>query len=102
VKNQLQTSDGRYDKLFERLQAFKKVEHADVMFSLNASLKEEDVTEFVGFMRWRVGENEILWILDPNFGGISVEVIYREGRFLSMGRRVAIGIHAQERLSSIE
>jgi len=106
VKNQPKISDSLYDKLFHRLQkleeAFprfqsgtsptrkvgaapvdklKKVEHTVPMLSLNAALSSEEAQEFDRFIRRNIPDKKILYVVEPKFDGLSVEVVYRDGVF---------------------
>jgi DNA ligase (NAD+) len=106
VKNQPQISDAVYDRLFRRLQeledAFpdlrsdtsptqrvgaapvdelKKVTHAGPMLSLNSALEEKDVRNFYDFIRRNTKEKQVEYVLEPKFDGLSVEVVYENGRF---------------------
>ncbi|MGD2126892.1 MAG: NAD-dependent DNA ligase LigA [Desulfobacteraceae bacterium] len=106
VKNQPEISDAVYDKLFRRLQeledAFpqlqsdtsptrrvgaepvdelKKVEHAEMMLSLNSAVEEKDVKDFYDFVHRRSDKKKIEYVLEPKFDGLSVEVVYEKGRF---------------------
>jgi DNA ligase (NAD+) len=104
VKDQPRISDAVYDKLFKRLQeleeAFpplqsdvsptrrvgappadelKKVKHAEAMLSLNAGLEEEKAREFDDFVRRNTDSQKVVYVLEPKFDGLSVEVVYEEG-----------------------
>jgi len=106
VKNQPRISDAVYDKLFRRLQeledAFpelrsdisptqrvgaepvdelKKVNHAEMMLSLNSALEEKDVKNFHDFIRRKSKGKKVEYVLEPKFDGLSVEVVYEKGRF---------------------
>ncbi len=106
VKNQPKISDAVYDKLFKRLQeleeAFpdfesetsptrkigappvgklKKVEHTVVMLSLNAALEEKEVRDFDDFIRRHTGREQIAYVAEPKFDGLSVEIVYENERF---------------------
>lgn len=106
VKNQPRISDAVYDRLFRRLQeledAFpdlrsdisptqrvgaepvdelKKVRHADPMLSLNSALEEKDVRNFHDFVRRNTKDKQVEYVLEPKFDGLSVEVVYENGRF---------------------
>jgi DNA ligase (NAD+) len=107
VKNQPEISDALYDKLFHRLQeierAFpelrtnssptqkvgappvdehKKVKHIVPILSLNAALDEEEARDFDEFIKKNIDEEKgSLYVVEPKFDGLSVEVVYREGVF---------------------
>jgi len=106
VKNQPVISDATYDRLFKRLQELEdafpdlqtansptrrvgaepaeeleRVEHAAEMLSLNAALEQSEIEEWQDFVTRRAEGGELVWIVEPKFDGVSVEVVYREGRF---------------------
>ncbi len=106
VKNQPEISDALYDKLFHRLQeleeAFpdlqsensptqrvgaepvdelKKVEHTAPMLSLNAALEEKEVADFHRFVKKTLNKGKIKYVMEPKFDGLSVEIVYEDGRF---------------------
>ncbi len=106
VKNQPEISDSTYDKLFKRLQeleeAFpelqsdtsptqkigappldklKKVRHTVPMLSLNAALKREEALDFDDFVRRRTGKEQVTYVVEPKFDGLSVEIVYEKGLF---------------------
>ncbi len=106
VKNEPEISDAAYDKLFKRLQdleeAFpefqsddsptqrvgaepvdelKKVEHTSPMLSLNSALEEEEIENFDDFIRRNVDGRKAGYVAEPKFDGLSVEIIYRDGKF---------------------
>ncbi|MCF8079876.1 MAG: NAD-dependent DNA ligase LigA [Desulfobacterales bacterium] len=106
VKNQPEISDALYDKLFHRLEeleeAFpglqsensptqrvgaepvdelKKVEHTAPMLSLNAALEEREVADFHRFVKKTLDREKIEYVMEPKFDGLSVEIVYEDGRF---------------------
>jgi DNA ligase (NAD+) len=106
VEDQPQISDDTYDKLLRRLEelekAFpefesvdspthrvgaepvsklKKVRHTAPMLSLNAVLEEKEVEDFVDFVRRNSKDGEVSFVLEPKFDGISVEVVYENGKY---------------------
>lgn len=106
VKNQPEISDATYDKLFRRLQdleqAFpefqsdgsptrrvgaepvsemRKVRHTAPMLSLNAVYDENEVRNFVDFVRRSVAGEDYILVMEPKFDGVSVEVVYEYGSF---------------------
>lgn len=106
VKNQPEISDTVYDKLFHRLQELEqafpdlqsdtsptrrigappleklnKIRHTAPMLSLHASYDEEEVKRFDEFIHRSTGEQKIIYVLEPKFDGLSVEIVYRDGIF---------------------
>lgn len=106
VKNKPEISDAAYDKLFRRLQkleeiypdlrsdtsptrrvgaepveALKKVRHKRPMLSLNAAVKEEEVRAFHRFVQENMSAGKTVYVAEPKFDGLSVEVVYEKGRF---------------------
>jgi DNA ligase (NAD+) len=107
VKDSPEISDAAYDRLFHRLQkleesfpelqtdnsptrrvgappldALSKIEHTSPMLSLNSALEEKETIDFVDFIRRNIGEQELFFVLEPKFDGVSVEVVYQDGRFV--------------------
>ncbi|WP_267641399.1 NAD-dependent DNA ligase LigA [Haloarchaeobius amylolyticus] len=94
--------DRVYDALFSRLQAledefdlqtedsptrrvggepvdhFETVEHVAPMLSIDSSGEEEDVREFDRRVRNAVGD--VSYVCEPKFDGVSLEVIYEDGK----------------------
>ncbi|HMB17234.1 MAG TPA: NAD-dependent DNA ligase LigA [Pelovirga sp.] len=106
VKNDPVISDATYDKLFQRLQkleeAFpelqsdnsptrrigaapvaklKRITHHAPMLSLNAVLEENDIEEWFDFVTRSSKEKNHKYVVEPKFDGVSVEVVYEDGRF---------------------
>jgi DNA ligase (NAD+) len=107
VKNAPEISDATYDKLFRRLQqleetfpeletgdsptrrvgaepvsTLRKVHHSAPMLSLNAVLEAKDAEAFDRFVRRETGAKQLRYCLEPKFDGLSVEIVYENGRFL--------------------
>jgi DNA ligase (NAD+) len=105
LKNDPKISDAVYDKLFDRLQKLeekfpklqsktsptrrvgtepvdklKRVAHAAPMLSLNAVLAEAEAEDFDDFVRRNLKDN-IEYVLEPKFDGLSVELVYEDGAF---------------------
>lgn len=101
-------SDAVYDKLFHRLEdleeafedlrsdtsptrrvgttpvsSLKKVRHTATMLSLSSAAEKKEVREFDAFVRRRVDgkHGKGRYVVEPKFDGLSVEVVYRDGRF---------------------
>jgi DNA ligase (NAD+) len=112
VKNEPEISDARYDQLFQRLQELEqafpefqsetsptrrvgaepvdklnRVEHTAPMLSLKAALQEDEVAEFCGFVSQRAGQEEVPYVAEPKFDGVSVELVYQDGRFVRAATR---------------
>ena len=106
TKNAPEISDALYDKLFHRLleleEAFpdlqsdssptqrvgaapvdklKKIEHTAPMLSLNAALEKKKVQDFCDFVRRRVDAKEVVYVLEPKYDGLSVELVYENRSF---------------------
>ena len=105
VKNDPQISDAMYDRLFERLQKLEeefpkfrsdtsptrrvgaepvdeleRVTHAATMLSHNAVLEQADAEDFDDFVRRNL-EDDVDYVLEPKFDGLSVELVYEDGVF---------------------
>ncbi|MFW5820098.1 MAG: NAD-dependent DNA ligase LigA [Bacteroidota bacterium] len=106
IKNDPDISDNKYDQLFNRLikleekfpdfdsdvsptkkvgaspvDELKKKKHVDTMLSLNSSNREEDVRDFISFVREKADNQDIDFFLEPKLDGLSVEVVYEKGVF---------------------
>ena len=106
IKNDPDISDNKYDQLFNRLlelekkfpdldsdvsptrkvgappvDKLNKKEHVATMLSLNSSDKEEDVRDFVKFVRKNAEGDNTEFFLEPKLDGLSVEVVYDKGFF---------------------
>jgi len=106
VKNKPEISDATYDKLFHRLQEIEKafpelqsetsptrrvgaepadelkdIRHASLMLSLNAVLAEKEFEDFDAFLARNANKKKIAYVLEPKFDGLSVEVVYENGKF---------------------
>ncbi|MDZ7701089.1 MAG: NAD-dependent DNA ligase LigA [Halobacteriales archaeon] len=102
-------ADRAYDALFERLQALEaafdletadsptqrvgaepldelgEVEHVEVMLSLDSSAEADDVRAFDERVRRAAGE--VAYVCEPKFDGLSVEVVYEDGRYVRAATR---------------
>ncbi len=106
VKNDPAISDAKFDKLFARLQELedeypdlqaddsptrrvgappadklKKVTHQADMLSLDSSQKKGDISQFYQRLKKKVGKGQPALVLEPKWDGLSVEIVYEEGRF---------------------
>ncbi len=104
VKDAPEISDQAYDELFHELQALEEehpelvtadsptrrvggaplaglnaAAHTRPMLSLDSSAKEEDLRAFDTRMRNALGEDAIVFSLEPKIDGFSVELVYRDG-----------------------
>jgi DNA ligase (NAD+) len=100
-------SDAQYDKLFRELKAleeqfpdlrpldsptlrvggslrtaFKKVRHEGVMLSLDSLMEVEQVREFDARVRKGLEVEQVTYVAEPKFDGLSVELVYEEGVFV--------------------
>jgi len=105
IKNKPLISDSKYDKLFRRLQELeetypelqsdvsptrkigappvdelRKRKHADTMLSLDSSDEEKDVKAFLRRMKKEAGD-DVSYVAEPKFDGLSVEIVYEDGTF---------------------
>ncbi|MFQ5742944.1 MAG: NAD-dependent DNA ligase LigA [Acidobacteriota bacterium] len=98
-------ADGTYDLLFRRLQELEasfpqlrspdsptqrigalpreelaEVDHLAPMLSLESSHEEMKIREFDERLRRNLGIEQLTYVAEPKFDGLSVEVVYRQGR----------------------
>ena len=106
VKSAPEISDARYDELMRELLAlerqhpelitsdspsqrvpgsvqegFGEVEHLAPMLSLESAMEESEVREFDKRVRKGLGTTEVEYLAEPKFDGLSVELVYVDGRF---------------------
>jgi DNA ligase (NAD+) len=106
VENRPAISDAAYDRLFRRLQeleaafpelrsatsptervagrpaaGLKTVAHHAPMLSLEAVMEAGEVERFLESVARTTGPSRPAWVAEPKFDGVSVEVVYRDGRF---------------------
>jgi DNA ligase (NAD+) len=108
VKGRPEIADAEYDRLLRELmtleeshpdlvspdspsqrvggrvqEAFREVRHLAVMLSLESLMTEEEVREFGKRVEKGLGESEsrVQYVAEPKFDGLSVELVYRDGRF---------------------
>jgi DNA ligase (NAD+) len=99
-------SDKAYDKLFRRLQdleaafpelqspdsptqrvgaepldSLERVEHVTTMLSLDAAFEHEEIASFDDFVRRNLDDDEVCYVCEPKFDGMSIEIIYEDGVF---------------------
>lgn len=105
VRNDPVISDAEYDKLFRRLQELEeafpeyrspnsptrrvgaepldelpRVRHTAPMLSLDAKFDWDEVREYGDFVRGEAGDNDVSFVVEPKFDGVSVEVVYDRGK----------------------
>jgi DNA ligase (NAD+) len=109
VENDPVVSDHAYDQLFERLgeledafglqtedsptqrvggeplEELGTVEHVAPMLSIDSSGEEGDVREFADRVEREAGDVE--FVCEPKFDGLSVEVVYADGRYVRAATR---------------
>ena len=107
VKDRPVISDAAYDRLFRELEKLEaahpdlvtadsptqrvgapplgelvKVPHERPMLSLDSLLDRADVLAFDKRMKKELGQEDIEYTVEPKFDGLSVELVYEEGRFV--------------------
>jgi DNA ligase (NAD+) len=114
VENDPVISDENYDDLFRRLQALEDefdlqtedsptrrvggepldelgtVEHVAPMLSIDSGGEADDVREFDARVRREVDEAEdddVTYVCEPKFDGLSVEVVYEDGEYVRAATR---------------
>ena len=60
-------------------EAFEKVEHVAPMLSLESTFELKKVQDFDRRVRKAVGDS-VAYVVEPKYDGLSVEVVYRDGR----------------------
>ncbi|UPV75949.1 NAD-dependent DNA ligase LigA [Halorussus limi] len=110
VENDPTIADRTYDALFTRLQDLEDafdlqtadsptrrvggepldelgtVEHVAPMLSIDSSGEVEDVREFDERIRREVGD-DVRYVCEPKFDGLSVEVVYEDGEYVRAATR---------------
>jgi DNA ligase (NAD+) len=106
VKSAPDLSDGAYDKLYRELlhleerfpelitsdspsqrvsgkiqEDLDEVRHLAPMLSLESAMEEIEVREFDKRVKKGVGEDDIEYMAEPKFDGLSVELVYKDGLF---------------------
>ena len=126
VKDAPEISDLEYDTLFKELEgleaqfgfsdadsptqrvggkplaALGKVEHLSAMLSLDSALEQGELYRFIDRVVKTLGY-EPAYVVEPKFDGLSVELVYREGRFIRGSTRGdgSIGEDVSENLKTI-
>ncbi len=106
IKNDPEISDSKYDELFHRLEELeekfpelksdvsptqkvgappvdelKKKKHSSPMLSLKSSEKETEIEDFIGDIQKKTGDKKAVFVLEPKFDGLSVEIVFEDGKF---------------------
>jgi DNA ligase (NAD+) len=112
VHSKPEISDAEYDKLFQDLQnleqefpdlitpdsptqrvggaplpQFQKVQHEFPLLSLDSEMTEESVRAFDERVHRELGEEYVSYSAEPKFDGLSVELTYEQGVFVSGATR---------------
>jgi len=112
VLNKPEISDAEYDKLMVELkdleeaypefispdsptqrvggfaaEEFKTVTHVKPMLSLDSAFTEEDVKRFDERVKRELGVENIEYVVEPKLDGLSVELVYENGVFVSGSTR---------------
>ncbi|KAA0013968.1 MAG: NAD-dependent DNA ligase LigA [Thermoplasmata archaeon] len=107
VLNKPEISDEEYDKLMDELRSleeqfpefitpdsptqrvgappakeFKSVRHVRPMLSLDTAHKEEEILAFDKRIKKELGINEVEYTAEPKLDGLSVEIIYENGKYV--------------------
>lgn len=64
-----------------------RVEHYAPMLSLNSALEEGEIETFDAFIRRNSDGRRVRYMVEPKLDGLSVEVVYRDGAFVSGATR---------------
>jgi DNA ligase (NAD+) len=107
VLNSPEISDIKYDKLMRKLKEleekfpnlvtpdsptqrigatpldeFETVRHSKPMLSLDRAIKEEEILRFDQRVKRELEKEEVEYVAEPKLDGLSVELIYENGRFI--------------------
>jgi len=118
-------SDGAYDKLMEELkkleeqfpefltpdsptqkvgapplEKFRTVKHTTSMLSIDTATQEE-VLRFDERVKRELGIAQVEWVAEPKFDGLSVEIVYKEGRLVGGSTR-GDGINGEDVTENIK
>ncbi len=75
--------------------AFKKVAHVRPLLSLDSLMTEEEVREFDARVRKRLERDDVLYVAEPKFDGLSIELVYQDG-VLARGSTRGDGEHGED------
>ncbi len=79
----LKTPDSPTERVSGGVQdAFGEVRHLSPMLSLESLMNEDEVREFAKRVEKGLGLSNVAYMAEPKFDGLSVELVYQEGRFL--------------------
>jgi len=59
----------------------KKKKHSSSMLSLKSSEKKKDIKDFIENIQKKTDDKEAVFVLEPKFDGLSVEVVFENGKF---------------------
>ncbi len=71
----------------EALDSLGKVEHARAMLSLDSTTEEEKILDFDDFVKRNLEREDVTYVCEPKFDGLSVELVYEDGRFVGGSTR---------------
>jgi DNA ligase (NAD+) len=78
----LKTPDSPTERVSGRVQpAFGEVRHLAPMLSLESLMNEDEVREFGKRVERGLGLSGVVYMAEPKFDGLSVELVYQEGQF---------------------
>ncbi len=100
----LKTSDSPTERVSGRVQAaFAEVRHLAPMLSLESLMSEDEVREFGKRVEKGLGLPRVDYVAEPKFDGLSVELVYQDGRFLRGSTRGdgSVGEDVSENLKTI-
>ncbi|MFX1453008.1 MAG: NAD-dependent DNA ligase LigA [Promethearchaeota archaeon] len=85
------------------LDKFGRVRHSKPMLSLDSAIKEEEILRFDERVKRELGTEEVDYVAEPKLDGLSVELIYENGRFIRGSTRGdgAIGEDVTENIKTI-
>jgi DNA ligase (NAD+) len=87
----------------EVLGELRKVEHSRSMLSLDSTTDHEKILDFDDFIKRNLGEEEVTFVCEPKFDGLSVELVYVNGLFVRGSSRGdgVVGEEITENLKTI-